>query len=492
MPKHVRSCADCGCRLSLYNNDVLCSTCAREAHLRVLSGPQVPDVVWRDNEVQAAIAACDFGRASRLIRARSGLRQGDMATLTGLSQGFLSMLESGARRLTNLDRVARFLQGIGAPDALLPSPLREHVAQSFLETLPVPESAPVSLPWTDDGRESDLQDLAAQAAAQSLRFAEATLRSNVTEASLEGLALKIATIATDYVHTPLHPLFTDLLSTRDHIFSLLGGRQPPRQTRDLYLLAGTSCLLLAHASQNLGDRDAAMAQIQTSWTFAEQADHNDLKAWTKGTAALIAEWSPQQRMALEYTRQAAEFSPVGETRIRMAAIEARAAARIGDRDRALSALHALQEAREQQTPAGDLGQFGGILTFPNAKQEYYIGGTYALLGENALAEQHATEAIAIYENGPKEARSYGDEALAHLDVVTARIAGGELEGADEHLQPILELPQDLRIRQIDHAVHRVATLLEAPRLARSRTARQLADAARSYQSIDTTPKAALK
>ncbi|MEU9245750.1 helix-turn-helix transcriptional regulator [Streptomyces sp. NPDC048385] len=457
-----------------------------------LSGPPVPNSVWDDTDIRAAITAWDFGRASRLIREGSGLRQDDMAILTGLSQGFLSMLESGARRLTNLDKVAKFLEGIGAPDVLLPSPIREHAARSAAMALPASEQPQLPMLRTDDGREADLHYLAAHAAAQSLHFAESTTRSNVTDASLEKLTLKIATIATDYVHTPLHPLFTALLSTRDHLFSLLGGRQPPRQTRELYLLAGTSCLLLAHASQNLGDQDAAMAQIQTAWTFAEQADHDDLRAWAKGTAALIAEWSPQQRMALELTQQAAQFSPVGETRVRIAAIEARAAARIGDRDKASAALNTLRRAREQRTSRGDLSQFGGILTFPNAKQEYYMGGTYALLGEHALAEHHAAQAIAMYENGPKQARSYGDEALARLDIVTSRIAAGELEGASEAFKPILELPQNLRIRQIVHAVHRVATLLESPRIARSRTAQHLAEAARSYQAIDTTPKAALQ
>ncbi|MDQ2881394.1 MAG: hypothetical protein M3Y48_09190 [Actinomycetota bacterium] len=60
--------------------------------------------------------------------------------------------------------------------------------------------------------------------------------------------------------------------------------------RKLFFLAGTSCLLLAHASQNLGDSASAMAQVRAALTCAEQADHNGLRAWTHGTAVLIAEW----------------------------------------------------------------------------------------------------------------------------------------------------------------------------------------------------------
>jgi hypothetical protein len=38
-----------------------------------------------------------------------------MVTLTGLSQSFLSMLETGARRLTNVDRIVQLLAGLKVP-----------------------------------------------------------------------------------------------------------------------------------------------------------------------------------------------------------------------------------------------------------------------------------------------------------------------------------------------------------------------------------------
>ncbi|KPI16938.1 helix-turn-helix domain protein [Actinobacteria bacterium OK006] len=489
MQKHTRVCADCGCGLSQYNREERCAMCARVRRFDTQPGPRIPDTVWLDPEVHAAIAAWEFGRASRLIRARSGLRQDDMAHMTGLSQGFLSMLESGARRLTNLDKVSTFLRGLGTPDALLPPPFREHDTRSAPAHLSPPEPRPHRIRPVAGGRKADLHELAAQAATQSLQFAEEITKSNVSDVELEELESKIATIATQYVHAPLHPLFNGLLETRDQLFSLLSGHQQPRQTRELFLLAGTSCLLLAHASQNLGDQDSAIAQIQTAWALAEQADHNDLRAWVKGTAALIAEWSTHRQTALDYTRQAIRLAPGGETRIRIAAIEARAAARIGDPDRARAALQELQRAREQRASSDGLARFGGLLTFPAAKQEYYIGGTYALLGEHQRAETHAAAAIELYESGPRENRSYGDEALARLDIVTARIAAGEVEGAGEQLQPILNLPADRRIRQLGDAMQGVARLLEHPRFARSRVAHEIADATRGYQAIETKAKA---
>ncbi|MEU6228161.1 helix-turn-helix transcriptional regulator [Streptomyces sp. NPDC047042] len=52
------------------------------------------------------------------------LRQSDMAELTGLSQAFLSMLESGARRLTNIDKIVELLGGLDTPAELTGPMLR--------------------------------------------------------------------------------------------------------------------------------------------------------------------------------------------------------------------------------------------------------------------------------------------------------------------------------------------------------------------------------
>nr|WP_242442234.1 XRE family transcriptional regulator [Streptomyces sp. CB02460] len=396
-----------------------------------------------------------------------------MAGLTGLSQSFLSMLESGTRKLTNIRRIAQFLEGVSAPVGLCPEVPRK----------PPVDAVPDSLPAV--GQSGSLPGLAAQAAAQSMLFAEHITSSNISQGEIEQLAGELARIATDYVHAPLLPLFHDLLFHRDRAFELLKGRQKPGQTRELFLLAGVSCLLLAHASQNLGDERSAMAQVNTASTCAEMADHRGLQAWVKGTAALIAEWSPRGRIALHYTQQARGYAPAGESRIRIAAIEARAAARIGNRRKAVAALDALRRARENgATTLGGLQDFGGILTFPEAKQEYYMGGTYALLGEHALAERHAARAIALYESGAKEDRSYGDEALARLDIVTARLASGEVEGAGEQLRYILRLPPKLRIRQIGSAVRRVGDLLQQPRFVGNGAARELAQETLWFRESD--------
>jgi transcriptional regulator with XRE-family HTH domain len=83
------------------------------------SRPPVPPQVWQLAAVQAAARGWDLGAVSRHIREHGALSQEDLAHLTGLSQGYVSMLESDARRLSGAETVRRFVHGLGMPVHLL-------------------------------------------------------------------------------------------------------------------------------------------------------------------------------------------------------------------------------------------------------------------------------------------------------------------------------------------------------------------------------------
>ena len=111
----TRHCTECDCQLSRYNKEDRCSACLRRWPMTAQESLRVPAQVWDVPEVRIALAERDFGRLCTLVRTLGNLRQDDMVTLTGLSQSFLSMLETGARRLTNIDRIVELLAGLNVP-----------------------------------------------------------------------------------------------------------------------------------------------------------------------------------------------------------------------------------------------------------------------------------------------------------------------------------------------------------------------------------------
>lgn len=118
-----RTCARCGCVLSRYNSEEQCAACRRTERVPVVELPTVPAHVWDDAGVRSALEDWDFGQVSRMVRQLVPLRQEDVAALTGLSQSYLSMLECGDRKLTDVARVVQFLSGLGTPVDLVRLPL---------------------------------------------------------------------------------------------------------------------------------------------------------------------------------------------------------------------------------------------------------------------------------------------------------------------------------------------------------------------------------
>lgn len=319
----------------------------------------------------------------------------------------------------------------------------------------------------------DPRQLTAAAARTSLDFAGWAETDHVAPALIEHVSYELTRIAVDYVSTPPLPLLGDLVELRDAMFGLLRQRPNPRQSREVFFMAGTTCVMLAHATQNLGDPGSAMAQARTAWTCAEQADHNGLRAWVRGTQALIAEWSRRPADAVAFARAGQTFAHTADSCVRLAAIEARALARLGETTAAVAAIERAQQARERAEQPDELSTFGGLLTFPLAKQLYYAGGALAI-ANHPDAERLALEAIRMYETGPTEQRSYGDEALARVDVATARLGAGDLEGACAALVPVLALPPAQRIRQLCDGLTRVSGSLVLPRLRTAPASRELA------------------
>ncbi|KAB7835591.1 helix-turn-helix domain-containing protein [Streptomyces mobaraensis] len=464
--KSVRKCPNClvgadGCTCPPDSGDY-----ARERADGGARAGLLPSAVWSVGAVRAAIRRQDAGALCRALRDHSGLTQGDLAAIAGMTQGHWSRLENGTRVITKPVKFRAFLDSLQAPEDFL----RE------VETGARPVRLDAQLP-----HDPSVSIAASDAAALSLAFAEFITPSNVDDIDLEHLTRRLSRVATEYVYSPLMPLFADLTVIQEQVFTLLRGRQRPTQSRQLFFLAGVTCLLLAHASQNAGDEASALAQMGVAQKCAERADHTGLRAWAYGTDALLAEWSPQCRTALTLTQRAAALAPAGESRIRIAAIEARAAARLGDRHRAHAALDRMQQAREETPAVDEVTELGGLLTFPAAKQDYYIGSVLNLLGDYDACEHHAMRAIDHYITGPAEMRSYGDEALARVDIVTARLARGDIEAASQTFEEIAAIPPERRIRQLGAGLQRIEAMLQQPALTGRRASQQLKEIARGYE-----------
>jgi len=307
-------------------------------------------------------------------------------------------------------------------------------------------SAPYTGTWgSPPPAEFDLRGVKGNAlmgvADESARFLRDTEASRIGSLTLDQLDADIRWLAHAYLNQPLAELFFPTVQLRNVIFTLLERNRYPEQTRQLYLICGQACLLLAKASKDFGSLAAAETHARTAWLCAELADNHDLRAWVRGYQALSAYWDGRPADAVRFVEDGQRFPARGTVALLLPSLHARAAGLMSDTRAITDALVAGDTAGEQTQP-DDLA--GGIFLFPAAEQALYASDAYTALGDGTQAEHHARRAIAQYETVPTDDLFLDNLHEAQCNLATAFLDQDQVEGAAEALRPVLTTPPQHR------------------------------------------------
>ncbi|MEU7293856.1 XRE family transcriptional regulator [Streptomyces exfoliatus] len=292
-------------------------------------------------------------------------------------------------------------------------------------TLPTPEAAYV--------RGARLSE----DAVRSADFARFIAQRNADEIVVEQLEADVGRLARTYVSHPLMEQYVEIRRLRDGVFDLLRGRQHPRQTTDLYLSASRLCGLSAHVCLDLGDYDSAATHARTARACAEAAGHEGMLAWVRAVESLIAYWTGRYEQAARLAQAGLRHRASGSIGARLASLEARALAVVGDSAGALAALSDAERSREGVSGRDEVP---GVFDFPIAKQFAYAGTTLLAVGGQERVQKaivSAGTAIRLYRSADGDDQSVGDLFASHLDLAHGHLLLGDLDGAEEMLGFVL-------------------------------------------------------
>jgi len=362
----------------------------------------------------------------------------------------------------------------------------EPTEQLFGPPRPMPSTEIVPAPRHDLSPHHDaastlaLEREVAMAAADSARFAQFAGQSNAGPHTVEQFRADIDRIVTNYGNRPVYPTFVEVRELRNRAFELLEGRQPPGQTRDLYLVAGLLCAILGEASHDLGHISAATTQLRTAFLCAELAGNNALRCWVRAKQSVVAYWEDRPRVAAELAADGWQYVPeTGTARAKLAMNEARARARLRDQRAAEDALHRAEQAREEVHGEDDPG---GILAFGIAVQYQLAASTRLLLGgqpNHVDAERFASQAVELFEADPPEQRSLGELCHARLSLAAAQLGGDNLEGAADNLSEVLTITAQRPSETVKRRLGQLANALDRPRFQTTGLALDLRDQLRT-------------
>lgn len=332
--------------------------------------------------------------------------------------------------------------------------------------------------------ERQLIELAAERARKFTIFSQAAL----PEGSLDQVFDDVRRLSTEYPQRPLSAIIGDLVDVQDTLFTLLEQRNRPAEARSLYLLAGVVGGLLAKVSHDMADPYAANTQARAAFLAAENADHDGLRAWIRGLQSLVAYWAGRHRDAVTYAQQGQQYGSTGTVSVWLPVSEARAWAALGN---VTEARRAVQASEDQWTTAtGDeLDELGGLCRFSRARHAYYAADAFAWLpSEATAAAAYAEEAVSAYQDTSSPDWAFGDQAGSHADLAIARIAQGQLAGAEAAIAPVLDLPVPQRINGIIRSVRHVDDALQRAGLSDDPATIDLRD---QINTFTRTPLAAL-
>ncbi|MDO0914049.1 DNA-binding protein [Streptomyces sp. DT2A-34] len=279
----------------------------------------------------------------------------------------------------------------------------------------------------------DAQSEAAEAAAAA-----------ISDTTLDQLRDDVATLARTYSSTSPFDVFQQARRLREEAETQRGRTQVPAQSRELLIVAGQACALLATAAFDLGSLDGAKRLCRSAALYGETARFDPLRGFAGGTLAYIAYFSNQPAEAARLARQAQMFTGLGDVaRRRLAAIEARAFGYLGDAASAQRALDASQLDRPGATDDlhdGVAGEFG----FSAERLAMSNSSTCLLLGDGDQAETAATRALELAAQRPAQQRSARVVGGAGADLAAARLLRGDLDGAADALERVWIVPRDQR------------------------------------------------
>lgn len=271
-------------------------------------------------------------------------------------------------------------------------------------------------------------DVLAMTGMDTLELVSRLQRSDLDQATLDGLRIMADRLCSEYPFMPADQLLTEGRAWLRRITSLQGQRLTLSQHREILVLAGWVALLVGCVEYDSGNRHAAETTRQAALSLGIEADHGEIIAWAHEMRAWINLTSGDYNGVVSAARSGTDVTPHYSVAVQLFAQEAKAWARMGDRRQTEIALDKGRRLLESLPYPENIDHH---FVVDPTKFDFYSMDCYRTLKVNPMAETLAQEVIQAHTDfdGRERAPMRMAEARITLGVVRAR--EGDLEGAVE-------------------------------------------------------------
>ncbi len=274
-------------------------------------------------------------------------------------------------------------------------------------------------------RDAD-NDVLAITGMDTLELVSRLQRSDLDDATLNGLRVMADSLCSEYPFAPADQLLTEGRAWLRRITQFQGQRLTLKQHREILVQAGWVALLLACVEYDTGNRQAAETTRQAALSLGAEADHAEIQAWAQEIRAWMNLTAGDYHGVIAAAQSGTEMAPIHGVTVQLAAQEAKAWARIGDRRQTEVALDRGRRLLDSMPYPENLDNH---FVVDPTKFDFYAMDCYRHLAEDRMAENLADEVIrsATDFDGTERAPMRLAEARVTLGVIAAR--QGDVEQA---------------------------------------------------------------
>jgi hypothetical protein len=224
----------------------------------------------------------------------------------------------------------------------------------------------------------------------TLEFIGRLRMSDISSATLDAIRITAERLCCEYPFADPHELHTEGTAWLRRITSLLDGRLTLAQHREVLVLAGWVALLVGCVDYDLGRRTAAEATRRAALSLGQEADHPEIVGWGAEMAAWFAITQGNYRGAIEVAESALDNCRGMGVGVQLAAQQAKAWARIGDRE---AMERALERGRDILRQLDNPANLDNHFVVDAQKFDFYAMDCCRVAGDNRPAEAYARQVI---------------------------------------------------------------------------------------------------
>ncbi|MEV5599775.1 XRE family transcriptional regulator [Streptomyces sp. NPDC052496] len=261
---------------------------------------------------------------------------------------------------------------------------------------------------------------------ETLEIVSRLNRSDVDSATLDALRITADRLCSEYPYMPSEQLLIEGRQWLRRVVELHSKSLTLSQHREVLALSGWLALLVGCVEYDTGDRHAAESTRRAALSIATEADHAEVGGWAHEMRAWFALTTGDYRGVIASAQAGAEVASRHGVAVQLAAQEAKAWARLGDRRQVEVALDKGRRLLEGMPHPENLDNH---FVVDPAKFDFYAMDCYRLVGEDRLARTLAEEVLRTGTDfdGTERMPMRNAEARVTLGVTAAR--QGDLEQA---------------------------------------------------------------